>query len=284
MDIRGLSVLVTGASRGLGAALVQELSRRGAKVAAVARGEAELARVVAAARRAGGEAHAIVADVADKDATYAIAGSAAALVGPVDVLVHNASTLGPVPLVPLLDTACEDLERALAVNVVGPFRLTKALAGSMAVRGGGLVIHITSDAAVEAYPAWGAYGASKAAFDHLTRVWAEELRPFGVRFLSVDPGEMDTLMHADAVPDADRSTLARPEDVARRVAEIVASASLRPTGSRVAASSVELPAASPALGAEAAAASSVELPAAGSALGAEAAAVSSVAVRAEVAS
>jgi NAD(P)-dependent dehydrogenase (short-subunit alcohol dehydrogenase family) len=240
MDIRGLSVLVTGASRGLGAALVQELARRGAKVAAVARSEAELARVVEAANGEGGQAHAIVADVADKDATYAISGSAAALVGPVDVVVHNASTLGPVPLAPLLDTDCEDLERALAVNVVGPFRLTKALAGSMAVRGGGLVVHVTSDAAVEAYPAWGAYGASKAAFDHLTRVWAEELRPFGVRFLSVDPGEMDTLMHADAVPDADRSTLAKPADVARRIAEIVATASLRPTGSRIAAGSVEV--------------------------------------------
>jgi NAD(P)-dependent dehydrogenase (short-subunit alcohol dehydrogenase family) len=221
MEIRGLSVLVTGASRGLGAALVQELARRGARVAAVARGEAELAKVVAAARAAGGEAHAITADVADKEATYAIAGTAAALVGPIDLLIHNASTLGPVPLRPLSDTDCEDLERALAVNVVGPFRLTKALVGSMAVRGRGLVLHVTSDAAVSAYPTWGAYGASKAAFDHLTRIWAEELSPFGVRFLSFDPGEMDTKMHADAMPDADRGALARPEDVAQRLLAVV---------------------------------------------------------------
>lgn len=219
MEIRGLSALVTGASRGLGAALVQELARRGARVAAVARGQAELAKVVEDARAAGGEAHAIAADVADKEATYAIAGSAAALVGPIDLLIHNASTLGPVPLRPLSDTDCEDLERALAVNVVGPFRLTKALVGSMAVRGRGLVLHITSDAAVSPYPTWGAYGASKAAFDHLARIWAAELEPFGVRFSSVDPGEMDTLMHADAMPDADRSTLARPEDVARRIVD-----------------------------------------------------------------
>jgi NAD(P)-dependent dehydrogenase (short-subunit alcohol dehydrogenase family) len=240
MDVRGLSVLVTGASAGLGKALVQELARGGARVAAVARRAAPLAEVVEAARREGGEAHAIVADVADKDATYAIAGSAAALVGPIDLLIHNASTLGPVPLRPLADTDCEDLERALAVNVVGPFRLTKAVAGAMAVRGGGLVIHITSDAAVEPYPAWGAYGASKAAFDHLTRIWAEELRPFGVRFLSVDPGEMDTKMHADAMPDADTSVLEKPGAVARRIARLVAGAEARPSGGRVAASSVEV--------------------------------------------
>ena len=91
--------------------------------------------VVAAIRAAGGEAHAIAADVGDSDATHAIAGQAAAAVGPIDVLVNNASTLGPVPLRLLLDTDCEDLERALAVNLVGPFRLTKAIAGPMVLRG-----------------------------------------------------------------------------------------------------------------------------------------------------
>ena len=90
---------------------------------------------MAAIRAAGGEAHAIAADVADRDAAHAIAGQAAAAVGPIDVLINNASTLGPVPLRLLLDTDCEDLERALAVNLVGPFRLTKAIAGPMVLRG-----------------------------------------------------------------------------------------------------------------------------------------------------
>ena len=240
MELRGLSAIVTGASRGLGAALLKELSSRGARVVGVARDAEALSAVVAEAREAGGEAFAVVADVSDKEATHAVAGSAAALVGPIDLLIHNASTLGPVPLRGLAETDCEDLERALAVNVVGPFRLTKAVVGSMAVRGRGLVIHITSDAAISSYPTWGAYGASKAAFDHLSRIWAEELGGFGVRFVLVDPGEMDTVMHADAMPEADRSTLARPADVARRIARIVEKSGTIASGARVEAASVEV--------------------------------------------
>ena len=233
MEVRGRGVLVTGGSRGLGAALGQELARAGARVVLVARGPADLDRVVAAIRREGGEAHGLVADVGDKEAVYPMAGAAAALVGPIDLLVHDASTLGAVPLRPLLDTECEDLERVLAVNLVGPFRLTKAVAGSMAVRGGGLVVHVTSDASVIGYPGWGAYGVSKAALDHLARTWAEETRGSGVRFLSVDPGEMDTRMHADAVPDADRASLADPARVAKRLLGVIVSSEAVPSGSRI---------------------------------------------------
>ena len=170
----------------------------------------------------GGEAHAVVADVADKDAAAAIAGQAAALVGPIDLLINNASTLGPVPLRLLLDTDCEDLERALAVNLVGPFRLTKAIAGSMVLRGAGTIVNVSSDAAIEAYERWGAYGASKAALDQLGRVWAAELAGTGVRVFTVDPGEMDTRMHADAIPDADRAELSDPARVAARIVALVA--------------------------------------------------------------
>jgi len=223
MHLRGSNALVTGASRGLGAALARRLAEKGARVVAVARGAAELEDVVAGIRAAGGEAHALPADVGDKQAIHPLAGAAAALVGPIDLLVHNASTLGRVPLVPLLDTECEDLERTLAVNLVGPFRLTKAIAGGMAIRGGGTVVHVTSDAAVSAYPTWGAYGLSKAAHDHMLRIWAEELPQ--VRFLSFDPGEMNTRMHADAMPDADPATLADPDDVARRLIGILEASS-----------------------------------------------------------
>ncbi len=232
MNLEGAGVLVTGGSQGLGAALARELAARRARIVVVARGATALDAVVRDIRRAGGEAHAVVADVGDKDATYAIAGAAAALVGDVDVLVHNASTLGPVPMPILLDTACEDLARVLEVNVVGPFRLSKAVVGGMVLRDRGLVVHVSSDAATSAYPRWGAYGVSKAAHDHLIRVWAAELASTGVRFLSVDPGEMDTRMHVDALPDADRSLLAKPADVARRLADAISRAGYA-SGSRI---------------------------------------------------
>jgi NAD(P)-dependent dehydrogenase (short-subunit alcohol dehydrogenase family) len=233
MNVHGIGAVVTGASRGLGAALAKELARAGARVVLVARGKAELEEVASAISRDRGVARVLAADVADKEATYAIAGSAAALVGPVDLVVHNASTLGPVPLRSVLDTDCEDLERAFAVNVVGPMRLTKALCGPMILRRRGLFVNVSSDAAVSAYPRWGAYGASKAALDHLGRIFAAELEGTGVRVVSIDPGEMDTRMHADAIPDADRSTLLSPDVVAQRIVAIIRKVEALPTGARL---------------------------------------------------
>lgn len=219
--LEGRTALITGASRGLGAALAERLAARGVKVVLVARDGAAAERVAARIRERGGEAHALAADIGDKAAIYPLAGAATALVGPIDILIHNASTLGPTPLRLLLDTECEDLERVLAVNLLGPFRLTRALAGSMALRGAGTIVHVSSDAAVNAYPRWGAYSISKAALDHLTRLWAAELSDVSVRVLSVDPGEMDTEMHRAALPDADPATLAAPADVAEKIAAVL---------------------------------------------------------------
>jgi NAD(P)-dependent dehydrogenase (short-subunit alcohol dehydrogenase family) len=198
----------------------------------VARGEAALGAAANAIRAEGGDVHAFAADVADKERTYAIAGAAQGMVGPIDVLVHDASTLGPLPMPLLLDTACEDLAAVLETNLVGPFRLTKALAGGMALRGRGLVVHVSSDAAVNGYARWGAYGVSKAALDHLGRIWAAELEG-RVRFLSVDPGEMDTKMHADAMPDADRTALASPARVAETIVKMIRTAEAIPSGARL---------------------------------------------------
>src|SRR5688572_25002053 len=120
--------MITGASHGLGAALAETLAARGARLLLVARNLEALHGVVARLKRAGAEAHALAYDVGDKAAVYPLAGSAHALLGELDVLVHNASTLGPTPLRLLLDTECEDLSRVLEVNLLGPFRLTRAVA------------------------------------------------------------------------------------------------------------------------------------------------------------
>ncbi len=221
MNVKNKAVLITGASRGLGRALALEFARAGARVALVARDASSLQQVVAEIEKLGGVAWAIAGDVGDKNAIYPILGQAAELAGSIDILINNASTLGAVPLRSLLDTDCEAFEHALAVNTLGPFRLAKAALGSMLVQGQGLVINISSDAAVEAYPNWGIYSASKAGLDQLTRVWAAELQGSGLHVISVDPGEMNTKMHADAIPEADPRTLSDPHDVAARILKLV---------------------------------------------------------------
>ncbi|HET6150651.1 MAG TPA: SDR family oxidoreductase [Polyangia bacterium] len=231
---KGVGVVVTGGSRGLGRALGEELAAAGARVVLVARDRGPLDEVTAGIRARGGQAHGIVGDVGDREAAYAIAGQAAAAVGEIDLLINNASTLGALPLRLLLDTDCEDLTEVLQVNLVGPFRLTKALVGPMLLRGRGTVLNVSSDAAVEAYERWGAYGASKAALDHLTRTWAAELAGTGVRVLSIDPGEMNTRMHAQAIPDADPASLADPARVARAIVAWLGARPPAPSGTRTA--------------------------------------------------
>jgi NAD(P)-dependent dehydrogenase (short-subunit alcohol dehydrogenase family) len=218
----GVRVAITGGTSGLGLALVRELLQRGARVAFVARTRERVAQVA----RENSGAHGIVGDVSAKDDIYPMAIQITGELGGLDVLINNASDLGPTPLAMLSDTECEDLERAFYTNVIGPFRLTKALIGALAASAregrGAVVLNISSDAAINAYPGWGAYGASKAALHHLTHVWNEEHVNEGIRFLSLDPGDMDTPMHAAAMPDADPATLKRPEQAAHELVEAIA--------------------------------------------------------------
>jgi NAD(P)-dependent dehydrogenase (short-subunit alcohol dehydrogenase family) len=203
---------------------MRELLDRGARVAFVARGRDRVERVT---RELAG-AHGVVGDISIKEDIHPIAIQIVGELGGVDVLVNNASDLGPAPLKLLADTECEELERALATNVLGPFRLTKALLGALSAsareRGGAVVLNVSSDAAINAYPSWGAYGASKAALRHLSHIWDAELATEGVHFLSLDPGDMDTPLHAIALPDADPATLKRPEDAARELIDAIAAA------------------------------------------------------------
>lgn len=229
-------VAVTGGTSGLGLAMVQQLRARGAQVAFVAR-DAE--RVAEVARRVPGT-HGIVADVSKKDDIYPMALQITAVLDGLDVLIHNASSLGPVPLVPLADTDCEDLDAALATNLLGPFRLSKALLGALAAsaRDGrpALIVTISSDAAVTPYAGWGAYGASKAALLHLSRIWHEELQPLGISVVSLDPGDMDTPLHALAVPDADPATLKPPAMAAAEILARLEALAAAPSASVAAAS------------------------------------------------
>ena len=214
-NISNTKWLITGGTSGLGLALTKILIEAGAKVAVVARNEKRLfdfAKTIPFIP--------IHADVSRKEDIYKISAQALAQLGGLDVLVNNASALGPSPLQLLVDTECEEFEQALQTNLLGAFRLTKAVLPTFLLQARGTVVNITSDASANAYPKWGAYGASKAALDHVTRVWAEESP--GVSFYSFDPGDMDTPLHAEAVPDADRAKLRRPERSARELLEWLA--------------------------------------------------------------
>lgn len=219
----GRRIAVTGGTSGLGRALVAELVARGARVAFVAR---DRVRVEQTAAEYPGT-HGVVGDVSLKDDIHPIALQVVGELGGLDLLINNASSLGPTPLALLADTECEDLELALATNVLGPFRLTKALLGALSTSAreghSAVVVNISSDAAVTPYPSWGAYGASKAALQQMTRIWDAELADSGVRFLSLDPGDMDTPLHALAVPDAERSSLKPPDTAAREILDAVMS-------------------------------------------------------------
>lgn len=210
----GKRVLVTGGSQGLGRGLSRALLDLGAQVVAVARTESYL--------RALSEElpsiQTIQSDVGDKHSIYPLVGEAVARLGGIDVLINNASYLGETPLRLLMDTDCEDLELIYQVNVLAPFRLAKAVAPGMLLRGNGLIVNISSDAAIGAYPQWGGYSVSKAAVDHLSRVFDAELREHGVRTLCVDPGDMNTRMYRSALPGADYSSLSNPETVANDLA------------------------------------------------------------------
>ena len=203
-------VLITGASKGLGLALARQLARRGHPLIINARGEDAL-------RRAEDElvpftrVLAIAGDVSE--VAEEIAQKAIARFGRVDVIINNASELGPSPMPLLTEHSWQSLERIFRVNVIAPIHLIQLLRPST-------VINISSDAAVNAYPHWGGYGSSKAALAHASRILAKE-NP-NMRVLVIDPGDMNTAMHALAEPGVDLSHLPSAEEVAPRILEEVA--------------------------------------------------------------
>ncbi|MBO0685156.1 MAG: SDR family oxidoreductase [Candidatus Dormibacteraeota bacterium] len=213
-ELESRVVLITGASRGLGRELALALAGRGARLALCARGRRDLEATAAEARRDGADVLTIRADVSSESDRERLVSLTMDRFGRIDVLVNNASSLGPTPLPLLADTEPAALAEVVATNLEAPFRLTQEVLGPMLLRGSGLVLNISSDAAASGYPGWGAYSAAKAGLDALTRVWAAELEGTGVRVISVDPGDMDTDMHRAAVPDADPAELRSPTDVA----------------------------------------------------------------------
>jgi NAD(P)-dependent dehydrogenase (short-subunit alcohol dehydrogenase family) len=198
------TAIVTGASRGLGLALARALAERGWRLVVDARGGDAL-KAAAEELGAGAAVIAVPGDIADEAHRRELVAAAGERI---DLVVNNASVLGPSPLPPLAELAPAELEAVLRANVVGPLGLIGLALPHM--REGGRVVNVTSDAAVEPYEGWGGYGASKAALEQLTRILAEE-RP-DLRVYAVDPGDMRTRMHQDAFPGEDISDRPPPEE------------------------------------------------------------------------
>lgn len=212
--------LITGASRGLGRELARLLARQGTGLILTARGSDALQATVDELRP--------LADVVARPGDVADPVHAAQLVrlglerfGRIAVLVNNASTVGPSPMPPLDTYPLEAIAGVFAVNTLAPLHLTQLVLPTMRARGSGVVVNITSDAAVQAYPGWGGYGASKAALEHLSRVLAAELAGSGIRIYSVDPGDMNTQMHQEAEPGANLDHLPGPEVTAPAIVRLI---------------------------------------------------------------
>ena len=200
--------LITGASSGLGREIARVFARRGMPLVLNARG-AEALRAAADELTQRTDVLAVPGDVGE-DAER-IVGAGLERFGRIDVLINNASSIGPSPMPTLDRYPWQDLEAVFRTNVLAPLHLTQLVLPGMRARRDGVIVNVTSDAAVQAYPGWGGYGASKAGLEHLSRVLASEIEGSGVRVYVVDPGDMNTRMHREAEPGVDLSHLPGPE-------------------------------------------------------------------------
>ncbi len=218
MKIHGSVALVTGASRGLGLEIAKIYAGLGANLVIAARGREDL-EAVTRELRPQTEVVALALDVSQE--AERLVEAALKRFGRIDVLVNNASELGPSPMPTLEEYPWQDLQRVFRVNVLAPLHLAQLVLPGMRARGEGVIINVTSDAAVEAYPGWGGYGASKAALEHVSRTLGAELEGTGVRVYVVDPGDMNTAMHRLAEPGVDLSDLPGPEASAPAFVQLI---------------------------------------------------------------
>lgn len=207
----GKVALITGGSRGIGKALATAYAREGARVFICARNQPSIDRAVMEIRNRGGEIHGLAGDVARVEDVKRIVRSAADQYGAIDILVNNASLLGP--RVPIADYPPSAWDEVVRVNLTGVFLMTQEVLRLMMPRRNGTIINISSGVGRVGKARWGAYAASKFAVEGFTQLLAEELKDLGIRVNAVNPGATRTEMRATAYPDEDPLTLPIPEAI-----------------------------------------------------------------------
>ncbi|MBV8815804.1 MAG: SDR family oxidoreductase [Verrucomicrobia bacterium] len=214
--LAGKFALITGASQGLGRELALTYAREGVRgLALVARSKDLLQSLASEIYRIRPNLNVAIinADLGSSVEVERVAAvTLAACEGRLDILVNNASTIGPVPMPYLLDYPADDFHQVLNVNLIAPFLLIQNLLAAM-IDHGGSIINVTSDAGRVGYPGWGAYGISKFGLEGLSQTWAAELAKTDVRINWIDPGNMNTAMHREAEPDEDPTAWSDPAAV-----------------------------------------------------------------------
>jgi NAD(P)-dependent dehydrogenase (short-subunit alcohol dehydrogenase family) len=229
MVLKGKTAMITGGSKGLGAALARRFAEEGAAVSLCARNADELSAVVSDIEAAGGHAIGAIADVTSEEQLAAWLSRTRDAFGPVDVFVNNASVLGP--RVAIADYPLDTWRQVIDVNLTGAFLASKVVIPALRERGGSM-IHVSSGVGDHGRPLWGAYCASKNGLEALSEMLAGELAEYGIRSNAVDPGSMRTEMRAAAYPDEDPDKVPTPADVAEVFVWLASDASSEVTGKR----------------------------------------------------
>lgn len=221
--LEGRVALVTGASRGIGAAIAVELARRGAHPVLIARTQGGLEETDDAIRAVGGQATLLPFDLRQGEKIDTIGPSIHARFGRLDILVHNAAVLGT--LTPVGHIQPRDFNETIAVNLAAAWRLIRTSDALLRASDAGRAVFMTSAIVTRPTAYWGMYGASKAAMDHLVRSWAAELATTNARAVLADPGVVRTQLRGQAMPGEDPATLPPPETVAPAIVDLCAPAS-----------------------------------------------------------